>query len=135
CNEAADNCTAPDANGTACDDGVFCTGADSCLSGICAAHTGNPCPGPDGDPNCAESCNEAVDDCMGPDPNGSVCDDGDRCTESDACQGGTCTGQTLAARYLDNGNGTISDCQTRLMWEKKDRSLGLHDVDNFFPWA
>jgi hypothetical protein len=41
-----------------------------------------------------------------------------------------CTG------FRDNGNGTITDCSTKLMWEKKDQSSdGLHDVDYTWPWA
>src|SRR6185436_5834405 len=117
CNEAADNCTAPDANGTACDDGVFCTGADSCLSGICAAHTGNPCPGPDGDPNCAESCNEAADNCTAPDANGSACDDGLFCTGAETCLAGTCVhmgnpcaGPDGDADCAESCNEAVDDC-------------------------
>ncbi|HVO23536.1 MAG TPA: DUF1566 domain-containing protein, partial [Candidatus Margulisiibacteriota bacterium] len=38
-------------------------------------------------------------------------------------------------RFHDNGDGTISDLQTGLMWEKKDRAGGLHDAYNYYPWA
>ena len=37
--------------------------------------------------------------------------------------------------FVDNGDGTITDTQTGLMWEKKDQSGGAHDVDALFPWA
>jgi hypothetical protein len=38
-------------------------------------------------------------------------------------------------RYRDNGDGTITDKSTRLMWEKKDRaSGGLHNWNNAYPW-
>ena len=30
-------------------------GGDTCNSGTCSDHTGDPCPGPDGDDNCSES--------------------------------------------------------------------------------
>jgi hypothetical protein len=33
-------------------------------------------------------------------------------------------------RFVDNGNGTVSDTQTGLMWEQKDESGGVHDKDN-----
>lgn len=46
------------ANGTSCDDGVFCNGADTCQGGSCAGHAGNPCPG-------ASRCEEAVRSCTG----------------------------------------------------------------------
>src|SRR4030095_5688640 len=33
-------------------------------------------------------------------------------------------------RYLDNGDGTVSDLHTGLMWERKDDLGGIHDTDN-----
>ncbi len=40
-----------------------------------------------------------------------------------------------ASRLIDNGDGTITDANTRLMWEKKDRSGGLHDAGNVYRWS
>lgn len=41
-----------------------------------------------------------------------------------------------ACRYIDNGDGTISDLNTLLQWEKKHNSGGLHDKDsNYSGWA
>jgi hypothetical protein len=38
-------------------------------------------------------------------------------------------------RYRDNGDGTITDENTHLMWEKKDRASGsLHNWNNTYPW-
>jgi hypothetical protein len=38
-------------------------------------------------------------------------------------------------RYQDNGDGTITDKNTKLMWEKKDQaSGGLHNWNNTYPW-
>lgn len=38
-------------------------------------------------------------------------------------------------RYRDNGDGTITDENTKLMWEKKDQdSSGLHNWNNTYPW-
>ena len=42
-------------------------------------------------------------------------------------------GKTL--NYKDNGDGTITDKVTRLMWEKKSDDGGLHDKDNAYPWS
>jgi len=42
-------------------------------------------------------------------------------------------GATLS--YTDNGDGTITDNNTRLMWEKKDDSGGIHDQDNGYTWG
>jgi len=38
-------------------------------------------------------------------------------------------------RFVDNGDGTITDTQTGLIWEKKDQAGGLHNVNTLFPWA
>lgn len=41
-----------------------------------------------------------------------------------------CTG-----RFCDNGDGTITDNQTGLMWEKKDAAGGIHDRNNLYTWS
>ncbi len=79
------------ANAAPCDDGVFCNGADLCRGGACAVHGGDPCPGPDGDGDCAESCAEATADCTGSDPDGAACTDGVFCNGGDTCRAGACT--------------------------------------------
>jgi hypothetical protein len=44
-------------------------------------------------------------------------------------------------RFVDNGNGTVSDTLTGLMWEKKDslgggaNSSNPHDADNTYTWS
>ena len=38
-------------------------------------------------------------------------------------------------RFVDNGNGTIADGHTGLMWEKKDNAGSMHDVDNVYAWT
>lgn len=40
-----------------------------------------------------------------------------------------------ALSYTDNGDGTITDNVTGLMWEKKDDSGGIHDVNNVYSWG
>lgn len=38
-------------------------------------------------------------------------------------------------KHRDNGDGTITDQNTYLMWEKKDQLAGgLHDWNNAYPW-
>ena len=45
-----------------------------------------------------------------------------------------------ALSYVDNGDGTITDLNTHLMWEKKvaldsaGNVANLHDADNCYPW-
>jgi uncharacterized repeat protein (TIGR01451 family) len=88
---------------TSCNDGLFCNGADNCNgSGECTTHAGNPCPGPDGDSNCAETCNETADNCSTLDPNNSPCEDGEACTNGEKCTSGVCTGGTLTV--CDDGD-------------------------------
>jgi hypothetical protein len=40
-----------------------------------------------------------------------------------------------ALSYVDNGDGTITDNNTGLMWEKQDDSGGIHDKDNRYTWS
>ncbi|MFQ5592180.1 MAG: hypothetical protein ACE5HE_13535, partial [Phycisphaerae bacterium] len=107
CDETTNTCAANDPDGSACDDGAFCNGVDKCRSGRCDLHTGNPCPGPDGDANCAESCNEELHECTLNDPDGSACTDGMFCNGSDRCLGGRCSAHT------GDPCATGSDCANR----------------------
>lgn len=50
----------PVADTTFCDDGLYCNGADSCLSGACVAHTGDPCI------DNGLFCDEGTDQCNEP---------------------------------------------------------------------
>jgi hypothetical protein len=90
CDEAADDCMGNDPNGSACNDGLFCNGTETCSAGVCQNQTGDPCLGPDGDADCQESCNEGGDDCSAADPNGAACDNGSFCDGTESCDGGTC---------------------------------------------
>jgi cysteine-rich repeat protein len=69
-------------NAAACDDGVFCNGADTCDGGECRVHAGDPCAG---GPACADVCDEAHGSCAVP-AGASCADDADLCTV-DACDG------------------------------------------------
>jgi hypothetical protein len=41
----------------------------------------------------------------------------------------------LARRYTDNGDGTITDTKTGLMWEKLSDDGSIHDKDTTHTWA
>jgi hypothetical protein len=57
CDDTADQCvTQPKADGTACDDGLFCTKIDACQNGFCRG-SDNPC---------TSSCDENNDVCIDP---------------------------------------------------------------------
>jgi Protein of unknown function (DUF1566) len=40
----------------------------------------------------------------------------------------------LAPSYLDNGDGTVSDLRTGLMWEKLSDDGSIHDKDTLYTW-
>lgn len=40
----------------------------------------------------------------------------------------------LTRAYVDNGDGTITDVRTGLMWEKLSDDFTIHDKDNGFLW-
>src|SRR5438132_10452753 len=37
--------------------------------------------------------------------------------------------------YVDNGNGTVTDLNTGLVWEKLSDDGTVHDKDNLYTWA
>ncbi len=123
CN-ASGSCNHPN-NSAPCDDGSFCNGADTCNAGSCTAHGGDPCPGPDGDGDCTESCNEGATDCTAADPTGSACDDGLFCGVADTCDAaGVCTpgsSSCSGSDFCDEvDNQCLSDTDTD----------GIPDVDD-----
>lgn len=65
CNTQSNACiNTPVAEGTACDDGIFCNGIDTCsAAGICI-HPGNPCPDDEIFCNGDEVCDEDSDACI-----------------------------------------------------------------------
>ena len=38
-------------------------------------------------------------------------------------------------RLVDNGDGTVTDRQTGLMWEKKTTDGSIHDWGNYYAWS
>ena len=96
CNPSTGTCSNPaKPNGSSCNDGNACTHTDTCQSGVCTG--GNPvvCPAPNQchDPG---TCNPATGSCSNPTKfDGSTCNDGNACTQSDTCETGVCTGGNL----------------------------------------
>lgn len=66
-------------------------------------------------------------------------------TGQDTCDPGACPGTPagqdgevqagMARSYTDNGDGTITDNVTGLMWEKLADDGSLHDRDNVYTWS
>ncbi len=134
--DASDACTAPDSCdgsgvclgnhadiGTTCDDESFCNGSDTCDGvGACASHVGNPCPGPDGDADCSESCDETADSCLLYDGDGAFC------TNGATCQGGICCVHSGDV----NADGVISSGDAQLAFFM---SLGMAPPAHDPPWT
>jgi hypothetical protein len=109
-------------NGTGCDDGKPCTTGDSCQAGVCVPTVNNCGCTTNGDCHALDQCHD--DGTCGGDfkctypvkTNGTGCDDGNPCTQTDTCQSGVCTGanpktcgapdQCHEAGSCDPGNGT-----------------------------
>ena len=94
CDEASDECIHDPAprNGATCDDGLFCNIGETCLNGACQGGSANVCD--DTNACTADSCDETGSVCVNnPIPlNGTSCEDGNLCTNPDACSNGACTG-------------------------------------------
>ncbi len=111
CDDEADACVAPDPEGSACDDGLWCNGADRCAGGRCVVHEDSPCPGPDDDANCSESCNEQARSCNARDAVGAPCDDGRFCTVGETCDAsGSCDGGASPCAGVDGDGDCAESC-------------------------
>jgi hypothetical protein len=105
---------APD--GTACNDGRYCTNPDVCTGGVCGggardcSASGNQCN--------TGRCDEGADRCYAdPLPNGTTCNDGQYCTNPDACTGGVCGGGARDCSAVAN------DCNSASCNESTDRCV------------
>lgn len=108
CEETLDQCIAqPKANGTSCDDGLFCNTGETCQAGVCTGGSARNCD--DSNPCTADSCDEVNDSCKNAAvTDGTVCDDGQFCTVNDVCTAGACEG---AARDCSDAiSCTVDNC-------------------------
>ena len=79
-------------NGATCDDGNTCTQIDTCQSGACIGSDPVICTVLDQCHNLG-SCDPSTGICNNPTKiDGSVCDDGNGCTQTDSCSSGICNG-------------------------------------------
>jgi hypothetical protein len=105
-----------------CDDGLFCNGAETCVSGICQSGTPPDC---DDGVSCTEdSCNEGTNSCdhIANDSlcdNGLFCDGTETCDTLLGCQAGSdpCPGQPC-----DEGTDSCIECGNGIC----DESYGEH---------
>lgn len=91
CDTKTGACSNPNAvDGTTCNDGNKCTATEACKTGVCTATSLVTCPTPD-QCHTLGVCNATTGTCVNPEKTGK-CDDGDKCTQTDTCQSGVCTG-------------------------------------------
>jgi hypothetical protein len=75
-----------------CSDGDACTQSDTCVDGSCKGSNPVQCSAKD-QCHVAGVCDPQTGVCSDPDkPDGVRCEDGNSCSQTDTCQGGTCTG-------------------------------------------
>ncbi len=145
--------------GTTCMDSV----SDPDIQSFVTAHADAVAAALDGGtlPECGDgSLNAVGEQCDGGDLGGESCTsigfgggtlacDGTCAFDTSGCGSFPATGQTTAygtgsdgdvqagvgLSYTDNGDGTITDNNTGLIWEKKDDSGGIHDKDDTYTWS
>jgi cysteine-rich repeat protein len=93
CNPSTGVCSNPaKPDGAACNDGNACTQTDACAAGACVGSNAVGCSALD-QCHLAGTCNPATGACSNPSkPDGATCDDGNACTQTDACAAGACSG-------------------------------------------
>jgi hypothetical protein len=105
-------------DGTTCNDGNACTKSDACQAGVCSGNAVT-CTASDAC-HAVGACDPTTGACTNPTmPDGTMCSDGNLCTQTDTCQTGVCTGaspvQCIAqdechdVGTCDQTNGTCSN--------------------------
>jgi RHS repeat-associated core domain len=111
CNTATGACNNPvKPNGTACNDGNACTRTDKCQGGTCAGSNPVTCPAPE-PCKLAATCDASSGACVYlPKPDGTACNDGNPCTQTDTCLAGACVGANPVVCTADNQCRTGGEC-------------------------
>ncbi len=82
----------PLANGNGCYDGSVCTRTDTCQNGVCVGSNPVVCTAIDACHGVG-TCDPSTGVCSNPNaPDGTTCNDGSACTQTDQCVSGVCTG-------------------------------------------
>ena len=108
----ASGCPVPVAksNGTSCNDNNLCTRTDSCQGGACVGGNAVVCTASD-QCHAAGTCSPASGTCSNPTAtDGTLCNDGNACTQTDTCQAGTCSGGNPALFGVPESDPTATKC-------------------------
>ena len=99
CDEGTDQCVPqPVADGTGCDDGLYCTMTDECQGGL-GVGSGETCP--DDGNDCTDNCDEATDTCYLCNATGTS----DPCCEDPICSSEEVCLVAINEFYVDGTNG------------------------------
>ncbi|NUP12800.1 MAG: hypothetical protein HOW73_42725 [Polyangiaceae bacterium] len=114
CNEETHSCDiGPAEDGSACEDGEYCTVDDTCVGGTCEAGGPRDCTGGGGDDCNTSSCDEDLDTCSAaPVANGTPCTSTNVCLTNTACFNGQCQGAPMdcSATPLDAPECQAAEC-------------------------
>jgi hypothetical protein len=104
-------CSNPTAtNGTDCNDGNACTRADDCMAGVCVGTNPVTCTASD-QCHVAGTCSPSTGMCSNPTAtNGTLCNDGNGCTQTDTCSAGVCTGASPVTCSASDSCHTAGAC-------------------------
>ncbi len=113
-----------------CDDGNACTSGDLCADGVCLPGEATSCN--DGNPCTKDSCDATGKvtgkaGCVHAAAAG-VCDDGDLCTDKDACNEGKCVGSKKSCD--DSEPCTVDSCDAKLGCQHKTSTAPCIDGDS-----
>lgn len=139
-NVAGEECDGVNLGSRTCDSFGFTGGTLSC-NGSCRFDT-SLCTTGSGS-GCGNGVVDGTEDCDQGDLHNSTC-------ESESFVGGTLkcgancsydTSDCWNQRFVDNGDGTVTDLEKGLVWERKIKADGAedladrHDADNVHPWS
>ncbi|MGH3579292.1 MAG: DUF1566 domain-containing protein, partial [Mycobacterium sp.] len=135
-NNALTGCPAPP---TATSTGPLGTPTDTPMPSASATAMGSATPTDTVPPPSSTPTATATSPCVGK-PDGTTCDAGTDAPGTLICVSGTCAPcvrapLSVAPQFVDNGDGTITDRQTCLVWEKKSADNGVHDKDIMHTWS
>jgi hypothetical protein len=97
CDPTTGTCSNPSKdNGSACTDNNACTQIDACQGGVCTGANPVVCAASD-QCHVAGTCDPATGQCSNPAAdNGTACNDGHACTQTDICNAGSCIGTNFS---------------------------------------
>lgn len=99
-------------DGSACNDGDLCTPMDTCQMGACTAGMAITCTASD-ECHIVGTCDPMTGACSNPAAmDGTTCNDGNLCTQTDNCSTGTCIGANPVACAASDQCHIVGTCDT-----------------------